>query len=125
MMRRKPNRHSKAFSLIEMMAALAVIGIGLTAVLWAMNGTMSAQRRVEQRASATDLLRNKLSEFASADRPMEAAEGRFDPPFEDYRWRVSVTPTGLQGLFRLQARVMWEGRRGQRWIESETLTPQR
>jgi prepilin-type N-terminal cleavage/methylation domain-containing protein len=125
MMRRKPRRNSKAFSLIEMMAAFAIIGIGLTAVLWAMNGTMSAQRRVEQRAAATDLLRNKLSEFASANRPMEAAEGRFDPPFGEYRWRVAVTPTELEGLFRLQARVMWEGRRGQRSIESETLVPQR
>lgn len=125
MTRRKPRRDSTAFSLIEMMAALAVIGIGLTAVLWAMNGTMSAQRRVEQRAAATDLLRNRLSEYASANRPMEAAEGRFDPPFGDYRWRVSVTPTGLEGLFRLNVRVMWEGRRGQRWIESETLVPQR
>jgi len=116
---------SRGFSLIEMMATLAVIGVGVTAVLWAMSGSLSAQRRVETRALAHDLLQNKMTEYSGVDAPMEVEEGRFDAPFDAYRWRAEATPSGLEGLFRLQTRIYWEGRRGQRWIEGETLVPQR
>lgn len=115
----------RGFSLIEMMAALAVIGVGVTAVLWAMSGSLSAQRRLEERAKANDLLRNKIAEMADVNSPIDAAEGRFEEPFADYRWRAEVSPTPHEGLYRLHTRVYWEGRRGQRWVEGETLVPQR
>jgi hypothetical protein len=107
-----------------MMTTLAIVGVGVTAVLWAINGSMSAQRRVEERAMAHDLLQNKMNEYAGVAQPIDAEEGRFDAPFEDYRWRIAVTPTSLEGLYRLEARISWEGRSRQRWIDGETLVPQ-
>ncbi len=115
---------ARGFSLIEMMTALAIIGVGVTAVLWAINGSLSAQRRVEARATANDLLQNKMNEYATMNQTLDAVEGRFDEPFQAYRWRVAVMPTRYEGLFRLETRISWEGRSRQRWIDGESLVPQ-
>lgn len=115
----------RGFSMIEMMVAMTILGIGVAAVIYSLGGSLKAQRRVVQREAAVDLLRMKMAEYSATDRQLEAHSGGFDPPFEEYGWTVEVTPTELEGLYRLDVEVTWPGRTITRSMRAETLVPQR
>lgn len=112
------------FSLIEMMVTVAVVGVGMTAVLVAISGTLRAEARVERRAIAQDLLRLKTDEFSGAAKPMTTQKGRFEPPFEDYDWRVEVLTTQDDGLHLLKTEISWKGQSRTVRVRGETLVPQ-
>lgn len=113
------------FSLIEMMVTVAVVGVGVTAVLVAISGTLRAESRVERRAIAQDLLRLKTDEFSGTAEPMSARKGRFEPPFDNYNWRVEVQATRDDGLHLLKTEISWKGQSRTVRVRGETLVPQR
>ena len=125
-----PDHHQRSetgrgFSLIEMMAAVAILGIGVVGLMHGLSGTMEARRRVEERAVATDLLRMKMAEFATTEQPIDNMTGGFDAPFERFTWRIQAIQTSHAGLLRLHTEISWPGRRTPRTIYAETLVPQR
>ncbi len=122
---RLSTKQSRGFSLIEMMVTAAVVGVGLTAVLVAISGTLKAEARVEQRSMAQDLMRVKVDEFSGATEPASPRTGTFDAPYEGFSWRVEVRPTNNDGLLVLQTEVSWKGVSRTARLRSETLVPQR
>jgi len=107
-----------------MMAAVAILGIGVTAMLHGLSGTMEARRRVDERAAATSLVHLKLAEYVATEQVIEGLTGSFETPFERYTWRVQASATERPGLFRLTVDVSWPGRRSVCTVRGETLTPQ-
>jgi prepilin-type N-terminal cleavage/methylation domain-containing protein len=122
-MLKTPRQHS--FSLIEVMVAVAVLGIGIAGVLSCLSGSLQCAKRVQQRMEAYDLLRLKTAEWAGENKTVDALTGKFEAPFETYAWRVEITPTDLTGLYSLRVSVSWPGQGIRRQIQIKTLVPQR
>lgn len=121
---------SRGFTLLEVLFALVVLGLAMTALIQSFSTGLDGIGRGEQRVIATLHARSKLEEF-SARPDLELGEwsGVFDNGF---RWQVSKTPAVLdfvaseseseaegaapvppppEGLNELVVRVVW--RRGE------------
>ncbi|MCH2109794.1 MAG: type II secretion system GspH family protein [Polyangiaceae bacterium] len=57
------SRRSRAFTLLEVMVALAIVGLGMTVVLSSQAGLFHSARVIQNEAYATSLLRCKMSEI--------------------------------------------------------------
>ena len=119
------SRGRSAFSLIEMMTALAIVSVGVVAVIRSLSSSMEANRRVGDRAVAIDLLKITTAQFSAVSEEMEVKTDSFDPPYQDYEWLAEVTPTDLPGLYRLEVEISWPGRSIRRHLRIATLVPQR
>jgi general secretion pathway protein I len=85
-------RLSPGFTLLEVMIAMAIVGIALVALLGLGNRSIDVNGRLQKITQATLLAQHKMTEVETvplaADRELQEEEGSFDPPFEQYRWRV-------------------------------------
>ena len=90
-----PTRHSKGFTLLEVMVALAIVGTLLVTLLYTVSHHLSVAERHEVVTKAVLLARDKLSQVKAGTRE---AEGKFAPPNEDYNWRVDVSDNQYFGV---------------------------
>lgn len=85
----------KAFTLVELMAAVAVIAVGMVFVLGAFNQCLSSMTTAHRMIAATNLLNVKIWDDDLAMRQengsVEGAwEGTFEPPNEGFHWTQEV-----------------------------------
>lgn len=97
-------KNSSGFTLLEVMVAVAILAISLSVLLSFQGNTLLVSGRQENITIATMLARQKMVEIELEleegmrkgefpdDRSDEAV---FDPPFEDYRWKMSVKKVEL------------------------------
>jgi general secretion pathway protein I len=87
------------FTLLEVMIAVAIISIALVALLGLGNRSIDVNGRLQKITQATLLAQHKMTEIETqpltADRELQEEEGIFDPPFEQYRWRVEYEEVPL------------------------------
>jgi prepilin-type N-terminal cleavage/methylation domain-containing protein len=108
------SRTRSGFSLLEAVIALAIVGVTSVAALAAagaeLRATQLARRAVEAEALATDRLAaiGILTAEELRQMPDSIASGRFEPPFDAYRWRVDSEQTlGEEGLTDVTVTVEW------------------
>jgi len=88
-------RHNRAFSLVEAIAAAALVGIGVTGVLTGIRSILAT----ESRARTTDLLQRlaveKLEEFGTVVDPQTAEnEGDFtEQGYPEVQWNLTIETT--------------------------------
>ncbi len=75
--------------------ALAIVGGLLVTLLYTVSNHLQVAERHEVVTKAVLLAREKLSQIKAGTRE---AEGRFDPPNEDYKWRVDVVEDQYFGI---------------------------
>lgn len=95
------NSEMRGFTLLEIMIALVILAGSILALLSAQGGSFMASERAERLTTATFLARQKMSEMqmetekdlARNKFPQDDTEekGDFDEPFDDYRWKYTVT----------------------------------
>ncbi len=90
---------SRGFSLLEIMVSLAILSIGLLALIGSQGNSLRASGRAENIQMATLLGRQRLNEkilelnkdMAKGTFPDENEEqGTFDEPNEEYRWEIKI-----------------------------------
>ena len=82
----------KGFTLLEIMVALAILGIALGVILQQFSGGLKAIRVSREYTTALIHAREKLEEFSLQKKLSEKAEsGEFE---DGYRWRVIISPFG-------------------------------
>jgi general secretion pathway protein I len=109
---------ARGFTLIEVLVAVAILGIGLTVTLELFSGGLRLGRASEEYTKAVNYARMKMEEMAVKP---EVAEGVEEGSFDDtFRWQVEVKKMELlpvadkpdfkppANLFQVQIDVIWK-----------------
>jgi prepilin-type N-terminal cleavage/methylation domain-containing protein len=111
----------RGFSLLEVLVAVTIIGIGFSVVFSGMTGSVRGLQRVEANDHRLELARFKLAELdlIRRIRPDDSATGVFD---DGTRWTLKSTPfiPAVEGgtrpnpasVLRVDLTLEWMGRRG-------------
>jgi prepilin-type N-terminal cleavage/methylation domain-containing protein len=109
-------RARPGFSLLEVIVALAIVGVTAVGALASVGAELRAAEdaRTTLEAEALAVYRMATLEMLTAEQlqriPDSLARGRFDPPFERYRWTAtSDAVLGEEGLTEVELEVEWEG----------------
>jgi prepilin-type N-terminal cleavage/methylation domain-containing protein len=109
------------FSLLEVLVAVTIIGIGFSVVFAAMSGSLRGLARVEAMDRRVDLARTKLAELdlIKRIRPQDSATGVFP---DGTRWTLRSSPfiapitegprANSSSVIRVDLTIEWNGRNG-------------
>jgi general secretion pathway protein I len=117
--RNRPNRKfCRGFTLIEVVVALAILGVGLAVIIELFSGGLRLGRTSEEYTKATNYARMKMEEIASQKNIEEGmGEGEFDDAFH---WQVNVKKIDILPieknpdfkppveLFQVKVNILWK-----------------
>lgn len=109
---------AKGFTLLEVVIAMAILGMGLAVIMELFSGGLRLGRTSEEYTKATNYARIKLEEIGSQQNITEGTEeGEFDDVF---RWKVSMKKIDILPieknpdfkppveLFQVKVSVLWK-----------------
>jgi general secretion pathway protein I len=119
------------FTLVEVVVAMAILGISLVLVIELFSGGLRLGRASEEYTVAAQLARQKIEEIALSKQVEEGIEeGEFD---STYRWQVEVKKIDLlllanetdykppADLYQIQVRIIWKSGSKERTTRIETF----
>lgn len=118
-----PYRCARAFTLVEVLIALLLIGIVLPAIMKAVSVATLAAGEARHKLQATSLAQTKLAEIVAdaADQVQAGAlSGDFGEEYPAYRWEASSQNVGTN-LSEVLVRVMWMSRGSERSVFLESF----
>lgn len=126
-MKRETNREENSgFTLLEVMVALALIGIALVAILRSLAMSVDVSNESKNISIATLLAKGKMAELESLGFPdVEEASGDFGEESPGFRWERSVSETGVEDLRKIVVRIIWQGNGNDKKVELVTLISKR
>jgi len=98
---------SDAFTLVEVLATLALLAIVLPSVMNAFSTCLNSARATRDRNVAVALAQSKLHELTLEDQSNRSlTDGDFGPAWPDYRWTATLSEwdTVLQ---QIEVEVFW------------------
>lgn len=100
-------KHLRGFTLIEIIAAVAVLAIALSAILGGMAHYASTAARLKQKTLATWVAHNRLTELElqSSPPPLGNSDGDTEMAGVTWKWQVEVKTTPDDRLRRVDIRV--------------------
>lgn len=118
-------RPARAIVLVDAMVAAVLLAVALTALLQLTDGALSAAAEGRRLRDAAMLLDEQLQLVLMRGADDYAArfdtEGLCDPPFEQYRYRIDVTPGQAGQPHRVRATIRWSQQGRLRSVSVETL----
>ena len=121
----------RAFTLIEVLAALLLIGIVLPAIMKGIAASSSAASSARHRNEASGLVESKLGEIVATNQWQDNTDfsGDFGTDWPDYKWHATVQPwagdTTGTSLQQLDVTVTWLARGREDSMTLSTLVYQR
>ncbi len=105
--------HSKenGFTLIEVMVALTIVALSLTAIAASMNQMIDAANAMRERTYASWIAQNKIAELRLANvlPEVSSTSGEVDFANAQWTWRAVVSETGIESFFRVDVSVSLAG----------------
>lgn len=104
------SRSNSGFTLLEIMIALAIVSIALTALLSLGNRTIAVHDRLQKITRATLLAEHKMSEIETSSGNVltqNEETGVFEEPNNAFRWRVDYSETPLPSIRMVSVTVIW------------------
>jgi general secretion pathway protein I len=121
---------NRGFTLIEIVVAMAILGVGLIAIIELFSGGLRLGRTSEEYTKAVGLARMKMEEFALKENVEEGNEvGDFD---QDFRWQVGVKKLDILPaenftefrppveLYQIKVNIIWKSGSRERSAGIET-----
>jgi general secretion pathway protein I len=101
------NRNSRGFTLIEVLVALAIVAIGMAAVLSTLTSSASTVIYMKDRTLAQWIALNHIAEQRlQAQVPaLGNTEGDIDYAGSKWHWRQETVATAVQGMVRMDVHV--------------------
>jgi len=99
--------HRKAgFSLIELMCAILILGVGLVGLSHGITSALSSSKETELQTSAALLAAGRIETLRS-EPFIEAGEtsGDFGEDLPNFQWKQSVSSTRIDGLFEVDVSI--------------------
>jgi general secretion pathway protein I len=121
--RKKKRIAAKGFTLIEILAALLLIGLVLPAVMKGISMVSMLASDSDHTYEALDLAETKLAEVLLDEswQSSSSLTGRFEDDDEDYEWVLDVSDWTEAGVKQVDVFVYWQQRNRQRQILLSTL----
>ena len=112
-------------TLIEVLAALAILGIGLAVLVQSVARCLSVVHTTRNYETARYLLQRLDLEHplgVTEQITAGATDGRFDPPNDDFTWSREITPLGMEDepLFQVKTRIAWSNTGGKESSQETT-----
>ena len=102
----KMRNKSQGFTLLEVMIAVAVLTIALSAVLGLQSRSLTLAAESRFHTTAALLAQGKMAEMAVAGMgSLTSDSGDFGDVFSGYTWRLSVQNADLPGLDKMKGRL--------------------
>lgn len=100
-------RRRQGFTLVEVMVALAIIAISLTAVASKMARMIDTSNSMQERTFASWIAQNKITEMRLANiiPELTTTSGDIEYASRTWRWRAVVSETGIENLYRVDVEV--------------------
>lgn len=99
------------FTLVEVLVALAIIGLSLLAVAGKMSNMIDTANVMRERTYASWIAQNKIVEMRLANviPEVSSSSGNVDYAGAEWAWRAVVSETGVENLFRVDVEVSYPG----------------
>lgn len=115
-----PNLNA-GFSLIEVMVAILILGIALTGLTHGISTALSSSKESEWQTTAVLFAQGKIEELRATTGIKDGSdEGNCGAALALYRWKQTITATGLDGLHDVEV-VVENARTGQAICDLRTL----
>jgi general secretion pathway protein I len=100
-------RRIRAFTLVEVMVALAIIALSLTAVAAKMGRMIDTSNSMRERTYASWIAQNKIAEMRLENILPEVSSSSGDVAYANmtWRWRAVVSESGIENLYRVDVEV--------------------
>lgn len=117
---RQVPRNTGAFSLIEVMVAILILGIALVGLTQGITTALGSSKESERQTAAYLFAQGKIEELRATVIIEGEDEGDCGPGLELYQWKQNVTTTELDGLYDVEVTVE-NARTGQEICTLRTL----
>ena len=110
---------------MEILLAVAILGLGLAAVIHVFSTSLRATQMSRHLTLATLLSQQKLAELRQEGFP---SSGLVSGEFEDYpnfSWEIEVNSTEMDNLVEVRLTIFWSERGSQKEMEVKTLLAKR
>jgi len=102
----------QGFTLLEIMVALAILGIAMISLLSLANRSIAVHARLQHLTQATLLAQQKMSvsELTAQTNGVSQltdSNGVFAEPYTDYHWRMKISSTPLPAVQMVTIKVYW------------------
>ncbi|TFG93098.1 MAG: type II secretion system protein GspI [Syntrophobacterales bacterium] len=97
---------SGGFTLLEVMLAMAILAISLTAVFQSQSQSISMAGRSRFETTAPLLAQSEMAQIeAKSPGDIHAGEGDFGDTFPDYTWSLDIAETEIENLKKITLTV--------------------
>ena len=110
---------TNGFTLLEVMVAVAILGVVLVSLLGLASRSEQDVMLAERITTATLLAKGKMTETLIAKSlTLTEDEGEFEEEdFKDYRWKKIISPTPIAKLMEVRVAVLWKEGERQEMVE--------
>ena len=104
-------RSRGGFTLIEVMVALTIVALSLTAIGASTNQMIDAANTMRERTYASWVAQNKITEMrlSEEDPEVRTTSGEVDFANVSWEWEAEVSETGIEDFYRVDVAVSLAG----------------